>query len=114
MTTWAVAAGSAGVGFLPGSTAAGIAELFRGRAFFPVTNPRDLFVRLAARAGVFGCIFLFFSGNLLPVVVYDGFWHSCTCKFCEGIITHMRINHLKDRILQEYTTKNRYGMSREE
>jgi hypothetical protein len=100
MTARAVAAGSPGLRYSAGSAAAGIAEFLLGRAFFPVADARLMLVRLAARTGVFGCVCRLFNGNFLTVVGCAGwFWHSGTFGFFESIITHMRINHLKDRIL---------------
>jgi hypothetical protein len=99
MTTWAVTAGSAGLRCLAGSTAAGIAEFLGGRAFFPAADARLMLVRLAARAGVFGCICRLFNGTFLSIISCAGwFGHSGTFGFLD-IITHMRINHLKDCIL---------------
>ena len=73
MTARAVTAGSAGLRYGTGSAAAGLAEFLLGRAFFPVADARDMLVRLATRAGMFGCTFRFFPGNVLPVIDFDGF-----------------------------------------
>ena len=107
MTPWAMTAWGAGFRCLAGSTAAGITEFLGGRAFFPVADARNMLMRLTARAGVSGYTFRLFDRSVLFVVRNGGwFFHSGPFGFCEGIFTHMRINHLKDRILLHERTKH--------
>jgi len=76
-----------------GSAATGIAEFQEGRAFFPVaTGAGAVPVLFPARAGE--QFFIRFRPGILLCV----FWHLINNRTCGGIITHMRINHLKDRI----------------
>jgi hypothetical protein len=87
--------------FIVGSAAAGIAKLHRGLAGFTgAGGTRAVPVLLSTCADMSDSTALLIEYIFLIIVgcVGDWFLHDSTCIFVD-IITHMRINHLKDRFI---------------